>query len=1216
MNRTLLLLSAILFFAAASLAQPLQGHNFARYTTADGLSSNMVTGIAEDSAGFLWMATRSGLNRFNGNRFVQYHSTDDPKSLPGDELMSLYRLDDHRLAVVGSGVHIVDTRNGLHKNLFIPYKDQRYAFKFNMTIQATGDREGNVFVLSRSGFYQFADNDSLVYRFDYYPDSLIAVKHLVFGGKILELDDHRLLIVSIDGLFVYDKRNKGFRKLRHDDFPPLADFLSYPRVPFEFFQLKPGIFFIYDPVKRLISYIDLHKRRMNILSAAWPKGLNEVGWRSRLIGIDSLTFLVTLQQSGLVRISFDRNKEKPPAISPVSELSEYVCNDILNDHGNRLIIATNKGLLRQQVYPPNVQTGDITGHVELADASFDDVIPLANKVYAATHGAGLAVFSKSDLRFEKLIGFSNPLTNNISSLLLMPDKSILVGSAYTPLIFSPRTGNSMQLTPPGWIKSRYWVHNINRDSKDNIWISAHRIYRFKIATHSFDLLPDLPKLLDAPVAIEEDKEGNIWMARHGLARFNIALQKYDRYIDSFPFIKIPDKQVDIFTIDRNNTIWIGVHNNGLIAYSPISGSFRHFTKKNGLANDQVSSLYNLNDKLWIASYTGISSIDIENFSVRNYGPQDGFPISPVNRGSRFYYDSTDHLLYIGFADAIARFDPSVMAASVAAPRVFIESVVVDGKQALYLPGTQISTSWNDRQLHITIGNINFFDGYTQRFAYRFVNNGNDPWIELGKETSFSVSGLSQGHHRLEVRVSSSSNRWPAQFINLDIIVAAPFWLRPWFFALCGLIILWLVYLLVRWRTSVARRKEMVNTQIEKLRAEDYKAQFELEQITHYFSSSLAGKKTEEDILSDVAARLIGRMNYEECIIYLWNRDKTKMVQRAAHGPKGQDGFIQTADFEVKPGQGIVGHVINTKKPLLVSDTRKDPRYRVDDCFRLSELTVPIIHNDELLGVIDSEHSQPNYFNERDIKIMTTIATLLGNKLKQLESEQSLEAKQRELTSINQQLAEAKLSALQAQMNPHFVFNALNSIKRMILEGDNDTASRYLSKFALMIRMTLEHSRETFVTLQDNIQYLKAYLEMERLRFDHTFSYLINMDESIDDEEISFPTMMIQPIVENAIWHGLMSAETDKKLKICFTSSNNRVRCVVEDNGIGIRQSEKLRQKSRSVHRSVGLENLRKRVHIMNEKYRTDCTLSIIDLLEAGEQDPGTRVILELNISTA
>ena len=260
-------------------------------------------------------------------------------------------------------------------------------------------------------------------------------------------------------------------------------------------------------------------------------------------------------------------------------------------------------------------------------------------------------------------------------------------------------------------------------------------------------------------------------------------------------------------------------------------------------------------------------------------------------------------------------------------------------------------------------------------------------------------------------------------------------------------------------------------------------------------------------------------------------------------------------------------------------------------------------------------SQANYYSERDIQILTTIATLIGNKLKQLESEKSLEAKQRELAGINEQLAEARLSALQAQMNPHFVFNALNSIKRMILDADNERASRYLSKFAQMIRMTLEHSKQIFVALDENIEYLKAYLEMERLRFDESFSYEIVADENVDLSETVIPSMMIQPMVENAIWHGLMLAEAEKKIRIRFSQHNNKIVCTIEDNGIGIRKSEKLKQQHRPLHRSISLENLQKRIRIMNEKYNTGCSLNIQDLSEVGGNGSGTRVVLELNLLT-
>lgn len=221
------------------------------------------------------------------------------------------------------------------------------------------------------------------------------------------------------------------------------------------------------------------------------------------------------------------------------------------------------------------------------------------------------------------------------------------------------------------------------------------------------------------------------------------------------------------------------------------------------------------------------------------------------------------------------------------------------------------------------------------------------------------------------------------------------------------------------------------------------------------------------------------------------------------------------------------------------------------------------------------------------------------------------AKRDELAWLNQQLAEAQLSALQAQMNPHFIFNALNSIKRMMLDDENRDASKYLSRFALMIRLTLDHSRETFVTLQETIEYLRAYLDMEQLRFGSSFSYSIETKGMQQEEDSIIPTLMIQPLVENAIWHGLMHRKGDKKIVIRFVQHGDMVTCTIQDNGIGIRQSEKKRLVTgRS---QVGLENLRNRIKIMNEKYHLHCTLDISDLGETSHHETGTLVVLRFII---
>jgi sensor histidine kinase YesM len=140
--------------------------------------------------------------------------------------------------------------------------------------------------------------------------------------------------------------------------------------------------------------------------------------------------------------------------------------------------------------------------------------------------------------------------------------------------------------------------------------------------------------------------------------------------------------------------------------------------------------------------------------------------------------------------------------------------------------------------------------------------------------------------------------------------------------------------------------------------------------------------------------------------------------------------------------------------------------------------------------------------------------------------------------------------------------------------------------------------------------------MEQLRFDDSFAYNIYTSETIDLAETTIPSMMIQPLVENAIWHGLMQGNGDKKIRIRFTERDNKIICTVEDNGIGIRQAEKLKAKNKPHHHSVGLENLRKRIKIMNEKYDMGCTMQIIDLKETSRTLTGTRVVLEFNLINA
>ena len=223
--------------------------------------------------------------------------------------------------------------------------------------------------------------------------------------------------------------------------------------------------------------------------------------------------------------------------------------------------------------------------------------------------------------------------------------------------------------------------------------------------------------------------------------------------------------------------------------------------------------------------------------------------------------------------------------------------------------------------------------------------------------------------------------------------------------------------------------------------------------------------------------------------------------------------------------------------------------------------------------------------------------ILKNKHKQIEHERKLIA--------------AEQKALRSQMNPHFIFNALNSIRRFILENDTDKADYYLTRFATLMRKVLDNSRQNFITLENEIQTLKLYLELEKMRFDNSFSFQINIDPDIDTKKWLIPPMIIQPFVENAIWHGLALKNQDGKLNITFhKKSPQMLECIVDDNGIGREKARQIAAK-RKGHKSTGLINTRERMNLITRLYKKNIDLTIIDKYDQDGNPAGTKVIITL-----
>jgi LytS/YehU family sensor histidine kinase len=198
------------------------------------------------------------------------------------------------------------------------------------------------------------------------------------------------------------------------------------------------------------------------------------------------------------------------------------------------------------------------------------------------------------------------------------------------------------------------------------------------------------------------------------------------------------------------------------------------------------------------------------------------------------------------------------------------------------------------------------------------------------------------------------------------------------------------------------------------------------------------------------------------------------------------------------------------------------------------------------------------------------------------------------------------------MNPHFIFNCLNSIREMILNNENKQASHYLNKFAQLIRITLNQSSKPFVSLQNTIDYLQRYLEMEKIRASN-FTHRIEVDKDLAQNEIMLPPMLIQPFIENAIWHGVTSLDQPMKIDIHFQKDDQQLLCVIDDDGMGIETSLK-KKETQLGHNSVGIDNIKQRIRLLNEKYNLQSAITIEDKSNLMPKNgTGTIVTLRLPI---
>ena len=335
----------------------------------------------------------------------------------------------------------------------------------------------------------------------------------------------------------------------------------------------------------------------------------------------------------------------------------------------------------------------------------------------------------------------------------------------------------------------------------------------------------------------------------------------------------------------------------------------------------------------------------------------------------------------------------------------------------------------------------------------------------------------------------------------------------------------------------------------------------LEAISN-FAEALFEAETINDIIWAVTNQAISKLGYEDCIVYLYDREKGLLVQQAAFGNKQHEGEIANPIY-IEPGRGIVGTVFSTGKPEIIADTRKDPRYIVDDDIRLSEITVPIIYKDRVIGIIDSEHKDLNFFDEKDLKILSAIASMASIKLAETESKAKLKEHKDDLETLvrkktaeleeKNKIQETILKELQhrvknnLQLITSLIHLKLNNSKNEIEKNTLLEIKSRIRSFALvhekMFRSkdSLEAEIDSFIIeLAENILHSYGKAETVEIEYD-IFPFKLDLD-------IAIPLSLItNELITNTIKHAFPNGEKGK-IYLKITSCDENLRYEYWDSG--------------------------------------------------------------------
>lgn len=1165
-----------------------QGITFKNINTNVGLYSNLVYNACQGPDDLLWIIANHRLDCYNEGKVTNF----DNGIVPG--------IEDHKLAEI-----LIDSSNiiwlrSMDKDLL--YLDQnRNLVKVDLENRLTrgilnliNTDKGNVEFLAREGHFSYNVEDQTldtlhlfeepIFKFPALQISLEKGGKYVFnaGGKAIlynsnsgkveyvfdQVSTHGAVLLSEDlmivstnrhhELFLVDiRQDKVLRNLAHDVLKQFPETNTYYRRVKHLDDTHIGITSGHQGL--FVMNVNDYSFENFAHDFANPSSISSDNSYFLYTGNGGNVF-VTSRTSGLNIFNRDRTNARH-----IKSFVDQHDNSIFEGHISHLgrdsegtyWLASSQGLLRY-----SAETGKMRRDFrQQVDDEILSIISLyiddRDRLFLGASGGGLEVL---DTEGNELASFSNRKgkysllkSDYVYCYMIGPDERLWIGTSRGINILDMETLELIKEEP------EFFANELNtrirelRKIGEEYFIGTWNKGGFVLANGELKKI-DIPDSFDIRNVTDfgKDETDGLYVGSQK-GLFYLDYNKDERQYEFHK--KVLDGRILSIDKDRSGNNWVAVENI-LYKYSANGKKIESFTNENG--------------------FTG--------GGFRMHG-------SYVDKEGRFYY---------GLNTGLCHFDPEDLGKNEIELNPYITGVFRDDHKMLISRDARIELQSDENNIGVYYDNIDIWNSPSVRYQYS-ITQKDDEWIDA-ITNPILIQNIGSGDYTVKLRASIDGKEWVQSSNVLHIYVAFPWWRSWWFygFVLFGLTAM--SYVALSFYIRLKKDKEEERKYDENLKL---------------FSFSMHKYADMEKEFWDVVLKSIRQLNIDASAIYMKGDEGEYFYRQAARIESEEDkDFLERSDLMSSDNE-LVSKVLESRQPAIFGDLASQNGSVLSASRRNSKIFVPIISNDEVLGIIDCEHQTKNYFNDKRYSFLSAIATIVATKMAAYYAEEERKEAEISLSNNLKKVSELEMKSLRSQMNPHFMFNSLNSINNFIVKNDQENASDYLTSFAQLMRIILENSRQDWVSLESELKALRLYIGMEKLRFENLFFYHESISSDINMMTTLVPPMLIQPYIENAIWHGLLPKKSSQcNLKLEVSKEDDYLKIVVDDDGIGTRDSKKRKSSFNISKKSFGQKIISERLDMINKIYDLDAKVNIVDKSDLSGSETGTRVTLSMKLKKA